>query len=122
MSTRDTLAAIGRLAEFRTARQLAGDKRRSEKLRGRRRKKTELQTVASGIKKGALVGAGIGSTYYGAGSYKLARLMGASKRQAARYGAAGAVGGAISGGLSGATVGGGIGVLAAARQHDRKFR
>ena len=122
MSIKKKLASIGRLAEFRTAKQKRGDKARGDKLRGRRRKKTELQTVASGIKKGALVGAGLGSTYYGTGSYRLARLMGASKRRAAGYGAAGAVGGAISGGLSGATIGGGLGVLAAARQYDKKYK
>ena len=37
MSIRDTLASIGRLAEFRTAKQRAGDKKRAAKLRGRKR-------------------------------------------------------------------------------------
>ena len=76
MSIRDTLAAIGRLAEFRTARQRAGDKKRAEKLR-RRRKKVQLLSRAQseriarsesvgagawkGIKKGAATGLILGT-------------------------------------------------------------
>lgn len=95
MSTRDTLAAIGRLVEFRTAQQRMGDRKRAEKLKRR----GLFLSMKAGKKIGGVAGSIYGGLKLGAQGFKESK--GRSLRKRIKHTALGARIGARAGRIAG---------------------